>query len=710
MATPLDAPMDQPARPTASRSTMDIRSLGNALVRRWKLFVTIAGFVTAAMVAVTLLLTPVWSATTQIRIEANRRSPVDFEAAAMGGPPDQAIVDTEVNLMRSREVARRVVDQLGLVNDREFNRPSVVAATPSEQIERTIDSVLEQVGAGRSGTTYLVGLTARSVDPRKAARIANAFADQYIRSSIETQVGTATEQSSTLRGQLARLGAEVQAADAQVAQYRARAGIVQGGTNGTITDQQVAPLSSQLATAEAQAAAARSNAAAARAQIAKGGFDAVSGVLNSAVIGELRRQRAEVLRRQGEVVVRYGPRHPESRSLSEQLEGVDKQLREESERIVSGIDSDARAASASAASLRGELVRLRGQQAGDTRAAVVAESLERQAEAKRTVYNQLAQAAQQTAQQRQGTAPLGRIVEVAQPSLRPSFPNKPLFVVLGIIFGSILGLGAVVLAETFKMTLLSSDDVEQQLSIPFVASIKRLRRSERGARPWNYVVEKPMSAYSESFRAIRTSLLVRDDEAAKIIAVCSALPGEGKSTVATSLGRVMAMSGDRVVLIDCDLRRNALRALASSDRVGLVEVIDDLDKLDLALAKDDVSDLTVLQPMSAEFNARDLFGGAGMARLLDELGKRFSYILLDTPPILAVADSRTLVALADTVVFLVRWNATSRFAARSALERISSPHHRKLVGVLTMTEARAGMTSRSDPAFYSSAYAKYYQD
>ena len=706
--TPGPSPDPQPGPPPFSRA-LNMRDLGGALKRRWLLFSVVTLLVTAAALGASLLFTTMWSATAQILIEPNRRTAADLAAQAGGGPPDQAVVDTQVGLMRSRGVAARVVRQLDLVRDAEFNKPPREGARPADPVERTVNGLLDHVDVARADTTYLVGLTVRSVDPAKAATIANAFADQYVASSVETQVGTATQQSATLRRQLADLGAELQAADARAAQYRAGAGIALGATGGTITDQQVAPLSNQLATAEAQAAAARSNLAAARAQIGSGGYEAVSGVLDSAVIADLRRQRAEVLRAQGEATARYGPRHPESVSLAEQLGGIDRQLREESGRIVSGIESEARAASASAASLRAELGRLRGRQAGDTRAAVIAESLERQAEAKRTVYNQLAQAAQQTTQQRVGTEPLGRIVERAKTPVEPGFPNRPLFALLGLFLGLLTALAAVMLAETLNTKIVSSEEVERMLGLPFVASVRRLRL-RRGATAWDHVLEKPMSSYAETMRTIRQTLSLDDSGGPSVVAICSSLPGEGKTSLAASLGRAMALSGDRVVLIDCDVRRNALRALAPSDAGGLTELLAGTVGLEDALIVDEPTGLAVLQPARAEFTPRDLFGGDAMAGLIATLRARYDRILLDTPPVLAVADARALARLSDTVLFLVRWNRTSRFAARSALSRLAGDGPKRILAVLTMTEARAGTVSKSDPAYYHKEYASYYQE
>ena len=196
-----------------------------------------------------------------------------------------------------------------------------------------------------------------------------------------------------------------------------------------------------------------------------------------------------------------------------------------------------------------------------------------------------------------------------------------------------------------------------------------------------------------------------------VVAITSALPSEGKTALSASLGRIMAMSGDKVVLVDCDLRRNALRSVApASEAGGLLEVLDGTTALDAALVRDTGSDLYILQPAKAEFSPRDTFGGRQMAALIEALGDRFDYVLLDTPPILAVADARTLLTYAKFVLFVVRWNATSRHAVRSALKRIGGEQDQRIGVVLTMTETQAGVTSPSDPAYYSKAYSKYYQE
>lgn len=699
------------SNPQTKDPSLSLPQLLSAFVRRWKLFVGITCAVAALVLVATLMLRPLWTAETKLRIEPNSRSAVDIAAMSEGAPPDQAVVDTEANLMRSREVLRAVVDRLNLAGDPEFAKETE-GRTKAQIAESTINGILKKLKVSREGSTYLVSIEMTSRDREKAVSIANAIAAEYLLFSSQSRSSTATEQSDQLRTQLQKLGDDVKQADAMVAQYRASQDLVQGSAAGSITEQQIAPLSSQLALAEAAAAAAAAKVSAARSQIARGGIDAVAGVLNSSVIVDLRRQRAEVLRRQGEVGARYGPRHPETQSLNQQLADLDRQLAEEARRVISGLEGEAQATAASAGSLRGELMRLRARQAGETRASVTAQSLERDAEAKRTVYDQLAQAAQKTDQLRQGGTALARVVQVAEPPSKPSFPNRPLFAGLGLFLGLVVGAGSVAFAETLDVRVRTAEDVERELGLPFLASVPRL--SSRQIRPvetaWNYVVEKPMSAFAESLRTIRGSLS-GENGPSRVVAICSALPGEGKTTTAASLGRVMAMSGDKVLLIDCDLRRNSLASFASAAPAGgLVEVLDGTVALGDAIVSDEATGLSVLPLSHRDLRPRDIFGSDAMARLIDEARQQFDFVLIDTPPLLAVADARTIAMRADAAILLVRWNSTSRFAIRAAIDRVSRTSANLLGVVLTNVDQRAGSLNRSDAAYYAKAYSEYYED
>ena len=689
----------------ASSSSFDLHSVLVVLRRRWKILVAATILVTLVVIAATLFITPIYSATARMQIQPQQRTALDVNAAVNGAPPDQALVDTELRIMKSRRIAEQVVGRLGL-------KP-----VGREKPSQVVDRVLSHLKVAREGETYIADLTYASTNPRQAAEVANAVADAYLVSSVETKADSAAQQSSFLNKRLAQLGAEVQAADAKVAGYRVRAGITTGGGTETVTDQQIGPLSGQLAAAQADAASERSKADQARAQIARGGLEAVSGVLSSPTIADLRRQRTEVVRNQAEINARYGPKHPESIKVQQQLDQIDAQLRQESQRIVSGLDSDARAASAQAGALSSSLSTLKGEQAGNARASVQADTLQRDADAKRAEYNQLAQAAQQSSQQQHLSDPQGRIVERAEPPPKPSFPNRPLFAALGVFAGALAGAALVLVLEALDNRVRTLSDVETVVGAPLIAAVPFLDKAARGkGAVWDAVVDRPMSAHSEAMRTIRSALQLgegRGGGPAKVVALTSATPDEGKSTCAVSLARIMAMSGDRVLLIDCDLRRNVLSALVtdSAGRPGLVEVLTGRATLDAALTPDRVEGLQLLLPRKASFSARDLFGGQMLKTLLDEARTKFDFIVIDTAPVLAVAEARMVAEAADAVVVVCRWNKTLKPALRAVIDRLEQDGAPVAGVVLSMVDTRApDVMGAENPAFYYSGYGRYYQN
>lgn len=702
-----------------SEKPLDVRGLVDAFFRRWKLFFAVAVGMIVIAITASLILQPVYSATASIRIDPTVKSGIDIDAVARGAPPDQALVDSEVKIMQSRDVARNVVRTLNLTADREFNsqlkrglKPFGGAKASAEEV--TTDSVLKHLNVAREGATYIVALRFQSHNAAKATNVANAMAREYLASSVRLKIQSASEQATSLTERLSTASSAAEQADAALAQYKASNGIVTGATGGTVTEQQISTVTSELAAAESAAAAARSNYMAARAQIAQSGIEAVSSVLSSPTILELRRQRGDLLRSRAEVDARYGPKHPETLKVARQVEGLEGQIREESLRIVSGLESDARSAEARAASLRGVLGGLKGQLETNSRASVAADSLQREAEAKRTIFNQLAGAAQQVNQQEQSNVAQARIVNAASLPTRPYFPNKPLFAALGGALGLILGVAAVLVAEFMDDGIRTPEEVERELRINFIASVPLLTAralviDNKKIEPWDYVVARPMSGYAEAMRTARSAIMLSDiDKTQKVVAITSALPNEGKTTCSVSLARIMAMTGEKVILVDCDLRRNALAGLLpQSPAAGLIEVLSGTAKLDSVIVQDAVTGLDVLPLQQAAFTTRDLFGTKAMADLLVELRSRYDHVVLDGPPVLAVTDARTLSTLADAVVVVAHWNKTPKHALQAALDRLSRDKAPIAGLVLSMVDTRSRLNMNS---YYYGNYRAYYHD
>lgn len=696
------------------RRPVTLRSLGDAIRRRWWVVAASALILSTLAIAISLLLTPKYDAFTKVRIIPNGQSAVDSDSNDR--PLDTAAVNTEVAVIGSRNIAHKVVTDLGLYRDLEFVPVKGGGAAPSreEATEAATTSLVNTLNINRNEKSYVVTIGFRSVDPVKAARIANAVAQTYVAGTADALAGTAARQSASIEGRLRELGGEVEAADRQLAQYRIQSGISQGGTAGTITDQQIAPLSSQLATADSEAAAAQSNVSVAERQIATGGTEAVSAVLSSTVIADLRRQRAEAEKRSAELSAKYGPRYPLVLQVSQQIDSLDGQIRQEAQRIIGGLRSEAAAARARAGSLRGQLNVLKGAIARDDRASVSASSLERNAEAKRTAYTRLAQAAQQNSQAARLSQPQADIVENATIPLRPTFPNTKAAGAAGLLLGLALGLGGVLLVEGLQSTIRKPEDVEMLLGVPFITAVPQLRKktryfSRKALNPASTLLSKPMTVYAEAFRTIRGHLIGNGQrEALRVIAIASTLPGEGKTTSSLSLARVMALSGDKVLLVDMDVRRAGLaRTLRLDAPAGLVEVLTGTATLDEAIVDDQVEGLKLLPVRQPTFTATDLFGGRAVDEMLNQLKAEFDYILLDTPPMLGIADARALSTKADGVLLLVKWNSTPVSVIDAALAGLEQDNATVIGTVLTMVDPNSEAMGAH---YYSSHYSAYYQD
>ena len=707
----------------AATSPLDLKGVADGFVRRWRLFVAVVSAMVVLAVVVSLILRPVYEATTNIRIDPVQKSAVDVSAISQGVPPDQGLVDSEVKLMQSRDVARTVVQQMNLAADPEFN-PGLrghgllggSAKGPPDEV--ATDAVLKHTEAAREGSTYIVDLKFRSHDPDKAAAIANALSQEYVQAGIAARAAAAAQQSAGLTDRLSEMDNEVKQADASVASYKAANGIVTSGDGGTITEQQINTVTEALASAESAAAAARSSYDAAKTQVSQNGIDSVSTVLNSPVIVELRRQLADLQRQQAEISTRYGPKHPETIKIALQVDSLNHQIRQESQQIVAGLASDAQAAEAREASLRGELDRLKGEEASNSRAAVAADTMQREAEAKRNTYNQLATSAQQVDQQEHSSESQAQIVSHASVPTKAVFPNKPLFGAMGLALGLTLGAIAVFLAEFFDSGIRTVADVERDLGADYVTSApllspNMLKVDGRRILAWDYVMARPMSGYAEAMRGIRSALNLSDPtKRPKVVAITSALPSEGKTSCSVSLARTMAMSGERVLLIDCDLRRNSLEGLVSQPSgAGLIEVLMGAAPVEQAVVADAVKGLDLLCIYKATFTPRDLFGDARMAELLAKVRGTYDHVVLDCPPVLAVSDARTLATLADATVMIARWGRTPRSAARAALDLLRRDGVKVLGVVLSMVDKRArNALSAGDPSYYYEQYRRYYQD
>ena len=643
------------------------------------------------------------------------------EAQAAQAQVDSSTVDTQVEVIESRTLASRVVDELHLERDPEFNAglrpPSRWSAVlrlfnggatglinpevaHRREHEGVVDATLGGLKVERIGLTYALNVTYKALKPDKAAALANAFVEQYLTQQFNSRLEQTSSANSWLDSRLADLKRQAENADAAVQQYKIAHNLL-SAQGATLTEQEISNLDTQLDQARAAEAEQDARLKTAVQQLAQGsnGGD-VGEALNNPVVQNLQSQRAQASGQLATLQAKLGPKHPQVIKAKQTLVDIDEQIQAEIERVISSLKAQSTVAHTRTAAIAGSVLSSRGALAASNRENVGLEALQRDDDAARTIYEAfLARYKESIARQGDEQAE-AHVISTAEAPFRPSAPNKKLDVLLALGLGLVGGSIAVLLAELLSHSLSTSYEVEAFTNLPALGEVPLLAstlngRPRRRVDPMGFVVEKPFSRFTESFRNLRAAIAAsRSDRRPQVVALTSALPGEGKTTTAVCLARTAAISGVSVVLVDCDLRQRSVnRALAAEPKAGLVEVLSGEASLEEALMQDADTGAYFLPLSASSVTPRDVFGTTAMTQLLDALRARFELVLLDTAPVLAVADTRVLCPKADAVVVLARWRKTSRKALHAALSGFSGDTY--LAGVaLTQVnvreQARAG--------------------
>ena len=705
-------------RPPAVSDVIDPRKLWRMFLRRGRVFAGVAAVVMLATAAVTLTSPRLYTAKSQVMFNPRPEQVVASTSVVPDLPPESATIDTQVEVLQSRELAKRVVDRLQLQKDPEFN-PYLREPSWRDRLlgrggaqEGADRAVLERQGANaaagtvqgrlnirRSGLTYLVDVAFTSPDPQKAALVANTAAQEYLASQSEAKMSTTASANQWLRDRLAKLEPELNAKESAVAEYRARNNLL-SASGATLAEQEISSYNQQLATARADEATERARLNTARGQLQRGSKgDDVGEALDSQVIQKLREQRAAVSARVADMQGRYGPRHPEILKAERELADIDKQIQEEIQRVISNLEARVQVASERTASISGSLGSARGGLAGNNAASVSLNRLERDAQVARADYESLLARFRETSSQAALQDSDASLASQARAPNRPSSPNVPVNLALGFAAALVLGAGAVLLLEALDEGLATAAQVERKLNLPALGSVPLLRsiadRRDRNMTPADHLLARPLSVFAESFRNLRAALLHNEiGGPVRVLAVTSSLPGEGKTTVSLCLARSAAQAGVKVVVVDCDVRRHSLsQMLDRTPAVGLMEVLSGATRLDNALVED-VSGAMILPSAPRAGQNHDIFHQPATDRLLSAL---------------AVADTRVLAAKADAVLYVARWRRTSENAAQEGLLHLERSGAVIAGLVLTQIDLRQQQLSGyGDPTHYYGKYKDYY--
>src|SRR5919109_1822217 len=729
---------------------LDLRELWRAVVRRKFVLLATILVITGGTYAYISQQTPLYMAQTLIQIKTRDAQVIQVPGVVDELVADPATMQGEIQFLLSPAFLRRMVEQLNLVKDPEFNsalradagQPSVFqllnpmryvpetwlaslsvkkeeAGAPAvDPAQLELNRVVSAFGSGleilQIGTSYVIALSFWSEDPKKAAMIANAISDEYLVSQVEAKFQAADRATEWLGKRIQELRGEVLEAEAKIVEYRSRNNLVNTEDNNPAT-LQFFQLNSQLALAQAERAAAEARLSQARAMLnADGGVEAAALVMQSPVMADLRSQELQLIRKISELSADIGERHPQMVTTRGELATVREKMQDEVQRIISELTNEVTVTRAREKELQKSMASLQSDSADLDLAEVELRDLTMEADANRQLFATFLTRFREIIEQQELQEADAKIMSAASVPVGPAHPQVTLVTMIAFAASLVLGTLAVFVVERWDSGygFRSADEIQAALGLRALALVPDLsRRETNGASAEDYIVQKPNSSYAEALQRIRTSLFLADGERPpKTVLVTSSVPLEGKSAIAVSLARQSARSGLKVILVDADLRRPRLHeVLGLANQNGLSEVLTGRVSPEAAIKHDERSGLDFLPAGVGVVSPPDLLRTSTMRILLEEMAAYYDLVVLDSPPVGAVSDGLTLAGIVDKSLYVIRWEQTPRNVVLAGMGQMFEAGADIAGVVLSRVDVKKhARYGYADSGYYRGSYAKYY--
>ncbi|HYS25512.1 MAG TPA: polysaccharide biosynthesis tyrosine autokinase [Vicinamibacterales bacterium] len=695
--------------------------------RRWAM-ATIFAAVVLMTVAHAFTATPVYEARTRLLIESDDPNVVSFKAVVGEGQPNPDYYQTQYGILQSRELARRTIDSLRLwssdsagtaprasIWDRVW--PAATTEAPPAQRDNSSEAFTQSVAIDRFlghlsveplRNSRLVDVKFRSADSQLAAQIANQLAKHYIEHSLEYKFTASRDASTWLSEQLAGQRKVVEAAETRLQRYREETDAVSGEDGGNIVVQKLGELNSALTRAKTE----RMQKEAVERQLLAiehdpAALDAFPVVLESSYIQRQKAELSDLQRQRAQLADKLGDLHPDMMKINSAIASAQAKVQAEIGNVVSSLHTEYKAAVTQEQSLTKALDDQKREALSMNRKAIDYGVLARDAESSRQVYNSLMQRAKETGVSGELRSSNIRIIDRAEQPRTPVSPNRTLDILLGVVGGLVLAVAFAFFYEYLDDRLKDPDEIRACLGLAPLGMLPALGQ-QRTTGPLLLNNGVPPN-FSEMFRTIRTNILFSSPQGApRTLAVTSTGPGEGKTLVSSNLAVACALAGQRVLLIDADMRRPQMHDLFDIElSPGLSNIIVGDAKASTALQKTSVSGLWLMPAGRTPPNPVELLGSARFREVLASLSQHFDTIVIDTPPAMVVADPLVVATIASGVVFVVGAEMTSRHTARAVIDQLERGNARILGAVLNRVEF--GKNRYYYSRYYGSAYGTYYQ-
>jgi exopolysaccharide transport family protein len=666
----------------------------------------------------TLRSTPIYEAVGSIAI--NKMDPVTFnlkDSSSSFDYYDPTDLDTEVRILKSDLLALQVVRQLNLDRQPELGAKGKPPSSPSS-LEATADTLQPDLARTSAAlmsfkgnlqvslvpNTRIIEIRYRSTDKNIAARVVNTLANTYVEQNFKTRFESTMQASDWLSKQLVDLQIKVETSQEKLVKYQKEHEILGIDEKQNITTAKLDELNRELTSAESirmekesiyhlvQSGDSDSIVAAANVDGAAKGSPA-----NSALLEKLREQQADLKIQVAQLSTQFGPSYPKLAQISSQLKEVDEQIQTETRKVAARLRGDYLAAVQRETMLRSALEKQKQEANKLNESAIEYSLLKRDVDANRTLSEGLLEKLKEAGVTAGLRSNNFRIVDVARVPTAPSGPNILRNIAFALALGLSTGIGLAFLLDGMDNTVRTPEQAQAISALPSLGMIPLGSRSrtELGSRQKlalassKEAVElvtqsRPRSQMAESYRALRTSLLLTfAGGPPKVILITSALPEEGKTTTSVNSAIVLAQKGTRVLLVDADLRRPSIhKTLGMGPRIGLSNLLTGNATLQQAIVPSSIlPDLDILPAGTPPPNPAELLASSKMRNVLEELRQQYDHVVIDTPPTLSVTDAVVMSTSADAVVLVIRSGHTTKPALRRAREILTQVNAR-VCGVL----------------------------
>jgi exopolysaccharide transport family protein len=700
----------------------------------------IAGIFMAVAVA-SLRQTPIYEAVGQIVVNKADSNLITFkDSTPVVDYYDQADLDTEVRILQSDLMALQVIRQLNLDKRPEFGghsdqRQANLVADPLQSDSKHISALLGSFRGNLHVTlipsTRIMEIHYTSTDPQLAASVVNTLADTYIKQNFQTKFESTMQASDWLSKQLVDLQMKVETSQEKLVRYQKEHEILGTDEKTNIITEKLDELNKEMTQAESDRMQkealyrqTQSNDPVAVAAAIISDTTGSGSVATSGLLDRLRDQQAGLRIQVAELSTQFGPQYPKIEQLNNQLKEIDRQLLLETNKAVDHLKGQYLAALQREEMLRGSFEKQKQEANKLNESAIEYSILKRDLDSNRTLYEGLLEKLKEAGVTAGLRSNNFRIIDAARVPTSPSEPNIPRNLLFALVLGVISGVGLAFLLENMDNTVRTPEQATALSLLPALGMIplgsKSGNHGPAGKRlaltTSKEVVElvtqvRPQSQMAESYRALRTSLLLSNLGAPpKVIMVTSARPQEGKTTTSINTAIVLAQKGVRVLLMDADLRRPSVhKTMGMGPRSGLSNVLTGSATLQQTITTSTIlPNLFIMPAGTPPPNPAELLASSNMRDLIVELREMYDHIVIDTPPTLSVTDAVVLSPRADATILVIRSGQTTKQALRRARD-ILMQVNAHVAGVLLNA---VDLTSPDYYYYYEyqGKYGQYYQE